>query len=164
MGGELAAGLVVLLQLLVVDGPDLGQFGPVVGVLNGGLAGRPSGPAADAAGCRRTGVGGGAGPATLLRPCGESQLMTAEGRRRPRRPTRHAFRHQHVVKPHELRIRRVVVLDVPEAEDGLLFDLTQDGEEGRFHPVAVESVFACLLGWPGTKTQWKSSLIFYTPE
>ena len=37
MGRELVAGLVVLLQLLVVNGPDLRQLGPIVGMFDGGL-------------------------------------------------------------------------------------------------------------------------------
>ena len=54
MGGELAACLVVLFKLLVVDGPDLGKFGAIVRVLNGGLtpASRAS-TAAAAGGCSR---------------------------------------------------------------------------------------------------------------
>lgn len=34
VGGELVAGLLVLLQLRVIDLPDLGQFGSVVGMLH----------------------------------------------------------------------------------------------------------------------------------
>ncbi len=51
MGGELVAGLLVLLQLLVVDGPDLGELVAVVRVFDGGLVGL----------ARGGGGGGGAG-------------------------------------------------------------------------------------------------------
>ncbi len=60
VGGELAAGLVVLVQLLVVDAAYLGQLGAVVRVLDRGLAAR----AACGGGA---GVGRGAGTATFLR-------------------------------------------------------------------------------------------------
>ena len=48
MSGELIAGLIVFLQLLVVNGPNLREFVPVVGVLNGRFV---------VAGCGRTGIG-----------------------------------------------------------------------------------------------------------
>ncbi len=38
MSGEFVAALVVLLNLLLVDGADLRQLGLVVGVLDGGTA------------------------------------------------------------------------------------------------------------------------------
>ena len=57
MRGELAAGLVVLLQLLVVDGPDLSELVAVVRVLDGRLV---------AAGGRGGGVGRGGGAAALF--------------------------------------------------------------------------------------------------
>ena len=41
MSGELIACLLILFQLLVIDGVDLGQLVPVVSVLNGGLVGLP---------------------------------------------------------------------------------------------------------------------------
>ncbi len=51
--------------------------------------------------------------------------------------TCHSLGDEHVVQPHELRVRWIVLLDVPEAEHRLLLDLAQDGEERRLHPVAV---------------------------
>ena len=57
MRGELAAGLVVLLQLLVVDGPDLSELVAVVRVLDGRLV---------AAGGRGGGVGRSGGTAALF--------------------------------------------------------------------------------------------------
>jgi hypothetical protein len=37
-----------------------------------------------------------------------------------------------------------LVVEVPEAEDGLLLDLAEDGEEGRLHSVAVQRVLPGL--------------------
>jgi hypothetical protein len=37
-----------------------------------------------------------------------------------------------------------LVVEVPEAEDGLLLDLAEDGEEGRLHSVAVKRVLPSL--------------------
>ena len=51
---------------------------------------------------------------------------------------------QHVIQPHELGVRRVVVLDVTEAENGALLNLAQDGEEGGLHAVAGQGVLTGL--------------------
>ncbi len=61
MRGEFVARLVILLQLLVVNVSDLGQLGPVVSVLNGGLV--------VAAGRGGASVRGSVGTATFLWTC-----------------------------------------------------------------------------------------------
>uniref|UniRef100_A0A6B0V6Z8 Uncharacterized protein n=1 Tax=Ixodes ricinus TaxID=34613 RepID=A0A6B0V6Z8_IXORI len=83
---ELVARLLVLLQLLVVDLPDLCELGPVVGVLDGVLGLAPGG--------RRRRVGRRPGAAALL-------------------GTRHTLGDQHVVQPHQLRVRGLLFLRVP---------------------------------------------------
>ena len=55
---------------------------------------------------------------------------------------------EHVVEPHELRVGEVVLLHVPQAEDGALLDAAEHGEQGGLHAVAVERVLARLrTGW-----------------
>ncbi len=41
-----------------------------------------------------------------------------------------------------------LVVEVPEAEDGLLLDLAEDGEEGRLHSVTVQRVLPSLNNPP----------------
>ena len=56
----------------------------------------------------------------------------------------HALGDQHVVEPHQLRVRRVVLVEVAEAEGGPLLDLAEDAEQGGLHAVTVEGVFPGL--------------------
>ena len=58
--------------------------------------------------------------------------------------THDSLGNKHVIEPHELRVGRVVVLDIPQAEHSPLLDLTEHREEGRLHAVAVERVLAGL--------------------
>ena len=37
-----------------------------------------------------------------------------------------------------------LIINISQAEDGFLFDLTQDGEEGGFHTVTVQSMLPSL--------------------
>ena len=54
------------------------------------------------------------------------------------------LRDEHVVEPHELWVVRVVILHVPQAQDGALLNLTEHGEESGLHAVAVERVLPRL--------------------
>ena len=56
----------------------------------------------------------------------------------------YAFSNQHVVQSHELWVRRVVVLDIPEAQHSSLLDFAQHGEQRGLHPVAVQGVLSGL--------------------
>ena len=56
----------------------------------------------------------------------------------------YSFSNQHVVQSHELWVRRVVVLDIPEAQHSSLLDFAQHGEQRGLHPVAVQGVLSGL--------------------
>ena len=56
----------------------------------------------------------------------------------------HTLRYQHVVQPHELRVRRVVLVQITEAESRPLLDLAENTEQSWLHPVTVESVLPRL--------------------
>lgn len=83
------AHLFILLQLCVVDLPDLGQLGPVVRVLCRVVHPRSS------RGCRRS-----------CCRCRASTFLW----------TGHTLRQQHVVQPHELGIRRLLLLGAADTQ------------------------------------------------
>lgn len=95
--------LFVFLQLRVVDLSDLGEFGSVVGMFNG-VVGRP-------AGSRGCSCGGGRSAAFLR--------------------ARHALCQQHVVQPHELGVRGVLLLGTADAETCRQHTHTQTGTRGQ---------------------------------
>ena len=54
------------------------------------------------------------------------------------------FSDKHVVQPHQLRVGRIVILDITKAENGTFLDFTQNGEQSRLHAMAIERVFTSL--------------------
>ncbi len=79
------------------------------------------------------------GPITREASIRYKEIKTSRGKL-----TYDSLRDQHVVQSHKLRIRRVVVLDIPQAEHGALLYLAEDTEEGRLHAVAVERMLSSL--------------------
>ena len=43
-----------------------------------------------------------------------------------------------------VKLKTHLIVNISQAEDGFLFDLTQDGEEGGFHTMTVQSVLPSL--------------------
>ena len=57
-----------------------------------------------------------------------------------------SLRDQHVVESHELWVRGILILHIPKAENGPLFDFAEHGKKCGFHPVAIQSVLSSLNG------------------
>lgn len=110
------AHLFILLQLCVVDLPDLGQLGPVVRVLCRVVHPRSS------RGCRRCGC----------RRRASTFLWTG-----------HALRQQHVVQPHELGIWRLFLLgatDTQHCNDRSGSEVSHTGRTLQWHDALQQAV------------------------
>lgn len=125
MTRKLIAGLLVLLQLLMIDSANLAEFGPVLGVLHGVWGQIPVD-----GGCGR---GGGAGGRDRAAQCAAGFLRSGD-----------TFRHQHVVQPHQLLIRRLLVDAVAQGEGRLVLEVAEHTEERLLHVMVVQGVFPCL--------------------
>merc|ERR1719220_1763708 len=59
--------------------------------------------------------------------------------------TSHSFCYQHIIKAHQLGIRRVFVVAISYVDHCLLFDLAEHREKSWFHSVAVQCVLPGLV-------------------